>query len=163
MGVGGCLTHWLLSLSDSLRHRARRRRWPERRALGRRGEDLAHRYLRRAGMTIVARNYRLRSGEAEVDLVAWDGDELVFVEVKSRQTAEYGPPDRAIGEEKRRHLERAARFYALRADIPIDRVRFDVVTVVLTSPPEVQHLRNVMSSRSRHDSTIPTAGRSGAL
>ena len=80
---------------------------------GRRGEDLAHRYLRRQGFTIVARNYRLAAGDAEVDLIARDGEALVFVEVKSRETGEYGPPERAIGEEKRRHLSaRRARIFA---------------------------------------------------
>src|SRR5580704_5040063 len=78
---------------------------------GRRGEDLAHRFLRRQGFTIVARNYRLSAGDAEADLIAWEGDALVFVEVKSRETSEYGPPERAIGEEKRAHLKRVAREY----------------------------------------------------
>ena len=55
---------------------------------GRIGEDLAHRHLRRHGCTVVARNYRTRSGSGEIDVVAWEGEKLVFVEVKTRATAE---------------------------------------------------------------------------
>jgi hypothetical protein len=94
---------------DWLRHHARSRRWSPDLALGRRGEDLAHRYLRRKGFKIVARNYRLASGTAEADVIAWEGAELVFIEVKSRRSGEYGPPDRAVGEEKRPSAPRRPR------------------------------------------------------
>ena len=113
---------------------------------GRRGEDLAHRYLKRHGYTIVARNYRLPSGDAEADLIAWDGDTLVIVEVKSRESGEYGPPERAIGDEKCRHLLRVARSYARKSDIPWDRVRFDVVTVILRDPVEIKLYRNALKT-----------------
>jgi putative endonuclease len=111
---------------------------------GRRGEDLAHRFLRRKHYIIVARNYRLATGDAEADLIAWDGDNLVIVEVKSRESGECGPPERAIGEEKRQHLVRVARAYARKIDLPWERVRFDVVTVILHDPPEVTLYRNAL-------------------
>jgi putative endonuclease len=133
---------WLLAVADAVRHRARRRQWTPDRALGRRGEDLAHRHLRAAGLTVVARNWRTRSGSGEVDLVAWDGPALVFVEVKSRTTDEHGAPDRAIDREKRLHLARAARDYARRAGVDWRQVRFDVVNVIDGSPPAVTHLRD---------------------
>ena len=60
---------------------------------GRMGEDLAHRFLRARGCTVVARNYRPLSGSGEIDLVVWDGGKLVFVEVKTRSSAEFGPPE----------------------------------------------------------------------
>jgi putative endonuclease len=123
------------TLFDWLRHRARSGQWSADLALGRRGEDLAHRFLRRKGFTIVARNYRLASGDAEADVIAWEGAELVFVEVKTRRSGEYGPPDRAVGEEKRAHLLRVARAYARKSNTPWDRVRFDLVSVILTDPP----------------------------
>jgi putative endonuclease len=130
---------------DWLRHLARRRRWNPSQALGRRGEDLAHRFLRRQGYTIVARNYRLATGDGEADLIAWEGDTLVIVEVKSRQSEEYGPPDRAVGEEKQAHLRRVARAYARKSDTPWERVRCDVVTVVLSGRPRLQLVRNAFS------------------
>ncbi|MGA8577595.1 MAG: YraN family protein, partial [Bryobacteraceae bacterium] len=69
---------------------------------GRIGEDMAYRYLRRHGCTVVARNYMARSGAGEIDLVAWDGGVLAFVEVKTRSSADFGTPDAAVDEEKQR-------------------------------------------------------------
>lgn len=142
----------ILRFFDWLRHRKRRRTWTPSQALGRRGEDLAHRYLRQRGYIIVARNYRLSSGDAEADLIAWEGETLVFVEVKSRETADFGPPERAIGEEKRIHLLRIARQYSRKSDTPWDRIRFDVVTVVLTNPPSVELYRDALSTTARRAS-----------
>ena len=131
---------------DWLRDVRRRRTWSADLASGRRGEDLAHRFLRRQGFTIVARNYRLAAGDAEADLIAWDGDRLVFVEVKSRESGDYGPPERAIGEAKRAHLVRVAREYTRKTLIPWERVRFDVVTVVFTRPARIQLFRDAFQS-----------------
>src|SRR5437763_17017370 len=125
------------AILDQLRDVRRRRTWAADLASGRRGEDLAHRYLRRQGFTIVARNYRLAAGDAEADLIAWEGETLVFVEVKSRASGEFGPPERAVGEEKRTHLRRVAREYARKTDTGFERVRFDIVTVVFSSPPQL--------------------------
>jgi len=129
------------TLLDQLRHAGRRRTWDPDLAAGRRGEDLAHRYLRREGYTIVARNYRLSSGEAEADLIAREGEDLVIVEVKTRASVEYGPPERAVSPEKQRHLIRVAREYARKTDTAWERVRFDVVSIVLREPPEITLLR----------------------
>jgi putative endonuclease len=96
-------------------------------------------------MTIVARNYRTATGSAEADLVAWERDTLVFIEVKTRRTDEYGPPDRAIGDEKRRAIVRAAADYARRAGVPEERVRFDVINVVLSNPCSFEHIRDAFS------------------
>lgn len=134
-------SQYLLSLADSARHRARQGRWPAERATGRRGEDLAHRYLERQGMRVVARNYWPHSGHGEIDLIAWDRETLVFVEVKSRHSNEFGDPDRNVDREKRRALLRAGREYARHAGVPWDRVRLDVVTVLLTDPPSLAHFR----------------------
>jgi len=112
---------------------------------GRVGEDLAHRYLRSHGFTIVARNYRTRSGSGEIDIVAWQGPTLVFVEVKTRQSAEYGAPDRAVDAEKQRRLQVAARDYIRRAAIAREHVRFDIVNVVLGVKPQVELIRDAFS------------------
>ena len=142
----------ILEFFDWLRDAARRRKWTPALALGRRGEDLAHRYLRRHGYIIVARNYRLSSGDAEADLIAWDGETLVFVEVNTRETGAFGPPERAIGEEKRTHLLRIGREYTRKTGTPWDRIRFDVVGVVLTKPPSIELHRDGLSAKSRRQS-----------
>jgi putative endonuclease len=130
---------------DWLRDRKRRRVWSPDLATGRRGEDLAHRFLRRHGFIIVARNYRLAAGGAEADLIARDGDAVVIVEVKSRASDEYGPPERAIGEDKRRHLLRVAREYSRKSGTPWENVRFDVVTVLFSDPPKIELFRDALS------------------
>ena len=94
-------------------------------------------------MVIVARNYRTPGGTGEIDLVGWDHGTLVFVEVKSRTTDEFGAPDRAIGAEKRQRIIGAARHYARHAETTWENTRFDVVTVVFRTPPVVTHSRDV--------------------
>jgi putative endonuclease len=118
----------------------RRRRNPD--DHGRLGEDLAHRHLRRYGCTVVARNYRVPSGKGEIDIVAWHGEKLVFVEVKTRASAEFGAPEVAVDLEKRGHVMRAARDYVRRADIPWERVRFDIVSIVLLPTPAIEWLQD---------------------
>lgn len=127
----------ILRLLDRLRDIKRRKSWNATLAAGRHGEDLAHRYLQRQGYVVVARNYRLASGDAEADIVAWERDVLAIVEVKSRTSGDYGPPERAIGPEKRAHMTRVAREFAARSSTPWEQVRFDTVTVLLTDPPQI--------------------------
>jgi putative endonuclease len=106
----------------------------------------------------VARNYRMASGGGEIDLIGWERETLVFVEVKSRRTDEYGAPDRAISPEKQQSVIRAAREYARHAAVPWDRVRFDVVTVVFSTPPVLSHFRDAFSSeRKRCDGLLRAA------
>lgn len=127
---------WLYRAADALR---RRRLGGNH---GRMGEDLAHRFLRRHGCTVVARNYRTMSGSGEIDLVVWQGPVLVFVEVKTRATNEFGEPDRAVDAEKEGRLRRAARDYARRAGVDWGKTRFDVVNVTLGRPARVEWLRD---------------------
>jgi len=134
-------------LADRFRHVLRRRRWTAGLASGRYGEDLAHRFLRRQRYTIVARNYRTGSGAGEIDIVAWENGELVFIEVKTRATDDFGPPDRAVDDDKRRHLERVARHYARQASVEWGIARFDIVNILLGPPPRIELLRDAFRSR----------------
>jgi putative endonuclease len=116
---------------------------------GRIGEDLAHRYLRRHGCTIVARNYRTPSGSGEIDLVARHGATTAFVEVKTRSSGEFGEPDRAVDAEKRRRVVRAARHYARRAGLDWRQARFDIVSVVLEKPVRIAWRRDAFQGNPR--------------
>jgi len=113
------------------------------------GEQIAARHLRRSGLRILGRNIRVGRRD-ELDIIAWEGDTLVFVEVKTRATEQFGPPVSAVGPAKRRHLSRAAVRY-LRAHYrssPPPYVRFDVIEVIGRPGgprPEVRHLRNVFA------------------
>ena len=133
----------LYRLGDALRRRALRGNH------GRIGEDLAHRYLRRQGCTVVARNYRPASGPGEIDLVVWHGETLAFVEVKTRMTADFGEPERAVDADKEAHVTRAARYYAAHAGIGWEKTRFDIVTVVLEPEPRLAWYRDAFRQSLR--------------
>jgi putative endonuclease len=88
------------------------------------------------------------SGHGEIDLVAWHGQTLVFVEVKTREGSEFGPPDRAVDDEKRENVERAAQDYARRAGIEFAKARFDIVSVTLTPKRQIEWIRDAWSPRA---------------
>ena len=97
---------------------------------GERGEDAAFFYLRRNGFTVVARRWNDGPLPGDLDLVAWQGPVLCFVEVKTRTTVNMAPAEMAVDRNKRRILRRLARTYLRQLPGP-DRpeTRFDVVTV----------------------------------
>ncbi|MGD9675528.1 MAG: YraN family protein [Candidatus Bipolaricaulia bacterium] len=91
---------------------------------GRRAEDDACELLRTLGYAIVARNWSFRGGE--LDIVARDGDTLVFVEVKARSGAGFGGPEAAVDRAKQRRIATAAKAFLARTEADL-RARFDVV------------------------------------
>jgi putative endonuclease len=97
--------------------------------LGHWGEDLACRELEQRGYAIVARRYRRRSGE--LDIIARDGDTMVFVEVKARRGREFGDGAEAVSPIKRRRMARLAVGYVMRHRLTNCPCRFDVVTIHL--------------------------------
>ena len=124
--------------------------------LGRRGEEWAAAFLDQAGYRLVAANFKLPVGRnrigatvnVEIDLVAYDGETLCFVEVKSRRSDWFAPPQVNVDRRKQRQIARAARAYRRMFGLTEAPYRYDVVTVVFTddeSParvPDVQLLRN---------------------
>jgi putative endonuclease len=96
---------------------------------GKKGEDLAVAYLAGAGYRIIERNYRCLFGE--IDIVAREGETLVFVEVKSRRSEAYGDPLLAVGCRKQRKISRIALHYLSDKDLRYRPARFDVVAVML--------------------------------
>ncbi|MDR1728769.1 MAG: YraN family protein [Acidobacteriota bacterium] len=95
--------------------------------LGRKGERLACRHLLREGFDILARRWRGRSGE--LDIVAFEGDLLVFVEVKTRATDRYGAPWEFVDARKQQALERAAAEFIAACDLGRYAYRFDIASV----------------------------------
>jgi putative endonuclease len=110
---------------------------------GRSSEILAIDHLRSLGYRIVTSPYRTRSGE--VDVVAWDGDVLVFVEVKARQNAD--PPEDSVGFEKQKRIIRAAHAYIARYRLQEKPYRFDIVAVTGSAgrKPEFRLLRDAFN------------------
>jgi putative endonuclease len=96
---------------------------------GKKGEELAAAYLAQTGYRIVERNYRCVFGE--IDIVAWEGEILVFVEVKSRRTEAFGAPQVAVGPAKQDKISRIALNYLSEKHLRRHPARFDVVAVRL--------------------------------
>lgn len=99
--------------------------------LGALGERLADEYLRRQGYRIRARNYRTALGE--IDIVAEDGDEIVFVEVKTRLGSPSLTPEESVTPSKVGRLERLAEAYLMAEGLEERMCRIDVVAIVLDS------------------------------
>jgi len=112
-----------------------------RRIQGKAGEDLAARFLERNGLKIIERNYRFERGE--IDLIAEEGDELVFVEVKARHSTVFGSPEDAVTEEKQEQVHAVAEGYLFEHDIDNRPCRFDVVAVEFKNgKKEIRHIRD---------------------
>jgi putative endonuclease len=108
---------------------------------GKRGEEIAVRYLQKLGYLILERNYRCPMGE--IDIVAKDGKAIVFVEVKSRKTEEFGEPEQAVGKVKQKKMSLLSLYYLEQKRFSYEEARFDVVAVkMLHSGTEVKLFRN---------------------
>jgi putative endonuclease len=107
--------------------------------LGRRGEALAAAYLEQQGYRLVAANFAVPIGRnlrgalvaAELDLVAYDGDVLCFIEVKSRASDWYASPEVNVDLRKQRQISRAARSYRRLFGLSSVEFRYDVLTVIM--------------------------------
>lgn len=109
---------------------------------GERGEDQAAAYLLRSGWQIIERNFRCKGGE--VDIVAREGNCLVFVEVKTRKSLAYGTPQHAVTPFKQRQISKAALTWLTKHRQEDAPARFDVIAIVLDGAYRLQleHIRN---------------------
>ena len=117
------------------------------RFFGERGERVAARYLKRHGMRILVRGYRIPSGE--IDLIARQGEVVVFVEVKTRK---HGTPAEAVGEPKQKRLTSAALHFLKKHQLLEGRWRFDIVAIVwpdVGQKPLIEHIPNAFESVGR--------------
>src|SRR6476469_11235105 len=129
-------------------------------SLGTLGESYAAAYLDQLGYRLVAANFTLPVGRnlrgaiinAEIDLIAYDGDTLCFIEVKTRASDWFAPPEVNVDLRKRRQITRAARVYRQMLGIENEPHRYDVVTVVTgnnsTVAPQIELLRNFWTEES---------------
>ena len=114
--------------------------------LGRRGEDAAARFLDRRGYDIIERNWTCVAGEA--DIIARDGESVVFVEVKTRSNCEKGLPSEAVDAAKRERYERIAALYLQKLDVVDVPIRFDIVSIVAVGSDRamIRHHLNAFAS-----------------
>ncbi len=120
--------------------------------LGKLGEAYAAAYLEQRGYRLLAANFTLPVGRNlrgavvnnEIDIIAYDGETLCFVEVKTRASDWFAPPQVNVDLRKRRQVARAARAYRRMFELENESYRFDVVTVVLPddSTPQIELIKN---------------------
>lgn len=108
--------------------------------LGKEGEDIAVNFLVEKSYVILERNWR--SGKKEIDIIAVDNDTIVFIEVKTRKSDDFGSPEDAVDEKRVRHMVAAADTYVNMTNDNRD-IRFDVVTIVGNSRPyKIEHIED---------------------
>lgn len=113
--------------------------------LGRLGEELARNYLEKKGYIILAANYRTPFGE--LDLVARDDETIVFVEVRTRSTVNYGTPFESITHSKQERLIRLALQFCAHHYLYSKNLRFDVIGIILkNNQPTIEHISNAFCS-----------------
>lgn len=112
--------------------------------LGRKGEDIALKYLTEKGYELIARNYRFKRF-GELDLIMKDGKYIVFVEVRTKKNTIYGTPLETVDYAKRRQISKMAQLYFVKEKIPEDTfARFDVIGIVLpdNAEPKIDHIQD---------------------
>lgn len=112
---------------------------------GKTGEDIAVNFLTGKGYEIVQRNYRY-SNTGEIDIIAKDGDYLVFVEVKTKGNLEFGLPDHAVSKGKLKQVRRIAEYYLYDKEIKETNCRIDVIAILVEKGEvkSLNHYENVM-------------------
>lgn len=113
--------------------------------LGKIGEEIACNYLIDKGYEIIERNWRNR--HKEIDIIARDGQELVIVEVKTRQNDNYGEPDLAVTRQKQNRLINAANAYIFKKTLDTD-TRFDIISIIFKDGnPVIDHIMDAFLPR----------------
>lgn len=155
--IGTALVEQILRGLDRVAdRRGRARTEPAHLQTGLDGEDAAFFYLRRKGYTVVARRWSSGDAPGDIDLIAWQGSLLCFVEVKTRTAHDMTPAEVAVNAHKRRILRRLARRYLRQLpQATMPSVRFDVLSVYLVpgKMPEFTHFEAAFSwgETSRRD------------
>lgn len=111
--------------------------------LGKWGEELAVGYLQQASYTIIERDWK--SGRRDIDIIAHDGSEIVFIEVKTRRSDYFGTPIEAVDWKKRKNLVQAINHY-IKTNGITQRCRFDVISIIgtpTTGEPRISHVKDI--------------------
>ena len=118
----------------------------QKKELGKKGEDLALRYLKKNGYHVYERNYVCKMGE--VDIIAKEKDTLAFIEVKTRTSTAFGPPQLAVNAAKQTQLSKVALYFLKEKGLGDIKARFDVVAIVLgPRGPEIELIRDAFDVR----------------
>ena len=113
------------------------------RKTGKIGEDLACNYLQNNGYKVLERNFLCRQGE--IDIIAQDKSEKVFIEVKTRTNKKYGEPADSVTNEKQKHIIKATKYYLYKNFIKNEYIRLDIIEVYLyKNYYRINHIKQIM-------------------
>ena len=116
----------------------------ERHEIGKIGEEIVAKYLSSLDYKIIERNFECKRGE--IDIIAIDKDELVFIEVKTRTNVMYGRPSEAVNEVKKKHIYKATEYYVYIRNLENEKIRLDVIEVYKKSNKYViNHIKKAIT------------------
>lgn len=111
--------------------------------IGQNGENIAEDYLKNEGYSIITRNFRTNYGE--IDIIARDKNEIVFIEVKTRSNLKYGNPSEAVNQNKQKHIKMVAKYYIHMHQLYNCYIRFDVIEVYCRNGKyRINHIKQAM-------------------
>lgn len=110
---------------------------------GKSGEEIASDYLKQKGYTILERNFRCKQGE--IDIIAMDKEEIVFIEVKTRRNRHYGLASEAVNKQKKKHLINSIRYYIHIRNLQNDFIRIDVIEIYIKNRNiQINHIKQAI-------------------
>lgn len=111
--------------------------------IGKLGEDRAEIFLKQKGYNIITRNFSCFYGE--VDIIAQNKNEIIFVEVKTRTSLKFGYPIDSVSKHKRIHMKKTAEYFLYKNNILENIVRFDVIEVyIINKRSYIKHIKNII-------------------
>jgi putative endonuclease len=110
--------------------------------LGKKGEQIALDFVRKRKYKIVGKNFRFQRGE--IDIIAYDGQTLVFLEVKTRKSRKYGPPEESVTPAKQVQIRKVAQWYLVKKGLTDVACRFDVLAITMEEDGnnQIHHIQN---------------------
>lgn len=115
----------------------------KRHIIGKVGENLAVKYLEQIGYKVIERNFECRQGE--IDIIALDKNEIIFIEVKTRTNIKFGSPIEAVNETKQKHLLKAVEYYLYSRNLENEFVRIDVIEMYLYNHKyKINHIKQII-------------------
>lgn len=120
----------------------------QRHETGKIGEDIVVKYLEQNGYTIIERNFECRQGE--IDIIAKDKEEIVFIEVKTRTNENYGKPKEAVDKTKKKHIYKSSEFYVYINHLENEPIRIDVIEVYKKQEKFIiHHIKQAITERPK--------------
>ncbi len=116
--------------------------------IGKSGEEMATQYLIKEKYKILERNFKSKQGE--IDIIALDKKEIVFIEVKSRTSKAYGNPNDAVDTKKKKHIYNTAQYYTYTHNLEDEPIRFDVIEIyIMNKVYKLNHIKQAILERPK--------------